>query len=237
MLVALLSFLAMIVGAPTAQSADDNDWEWTKELFPSSDISEPLPRRDSRLRILEGPAVGYATAEPPSNETNIHERPAPIDFRLISDGKYPVYELRGLIGFDSEERVLQVIGSRKGGWLHLRSEGGSLASAMAVGRAIRRAGVNTYVPAGQRCYSGCAIIWVAGVERWVGKRGIVGFHRPWFMENGQMIYGDTSDLVAYFQELGFNSTAIGKFLWPSEGLFFLTRRQALALGVEARFEH
>jgi ATP-dependent protease ClpP protease subunit len=58
----------------------------------------------------------------------------------------------------------------------LDSPGGALADGLDIGMMIRQNGFLTGVPDDARCASVCGLIWLAGVQRFVGERGNVGFH-------------------------------------------------------------
>jgi hypothetical protein len=63
-----------------------------------------------------------------------------------------------------------------GVWLN--SRGGDVAAAMEIGRIIRSVDGWTHIPSGDRCYSSCALIFIAGVVR--TNVGELGLHRPYF---------------------------------------------------------
>jgi hypothetical protein len=60
----------------------------------------------------------------------------------------------------------------------LNSSGGDVDAAMKVGRIIRSADGETRIRLKGRCYSGCALIFIAGVKR--ENFGELGLHRPYF---------------------------------------------------------
>jgi Clp protease len=66
----------------------------------------------------------------------------------------------------------------KNAFVDLNSEGGSVSAAMQIGRLIRKYDATTAVPENGKCYSSCALIFIAGVER--RNFGQVGLHRPYF---------------------------------------------------------
>jgi hypothetical protein len=60
-------------------------------------------------------------------------------------------------------------------FIDLNSEGGSVSSAMQIGRQIRKYEGTTTVKENGKCYSSCALIFIAGVER--RNFGQLGLHR------------------------------------------------------------
>lgn len=67
----------------------------------------------------------------------------------------------------------------------LNSTGGDLDAAMEIGRIIRRNNGDAIVEDGAKCYSSCALIYIAAVDRGVSGKGIVGLHRPYFASSPQ----------------------------------------------------
>jgi len=63
--------------------------------------------------------------------------------------------------------------------VHLDSEGGSVDSAIEIGRFLRDKNSNVMVSAGEQCASACLFILAGGVTRYLGGR--LGMHRP-FLE-------------------------------------------------------
>jgi hypothetical protein len=60
----------------------------------------------------------------------------------------------------------------------LNSPGGDVMAAMEIGRIIRSVDGVTDIPLNKRCYSSCALIFIAGVKRL--NYGELGLHRPYF---------------------------------------------------------
>ena len=82
----------------------------------------------------------------------------------------------------------------------------SVDAALAMGRLIRAQGLTTSVPAGAECASACALIWMAGQKRLLGRGARIGFHaisatRP----DGSRVQTHAYDHVLrrYLTELGF----------------------------------
>jgi hypothetical protein len=60
----------------------------------------------------------------------------------------------------------------------LNSEGGSTAAALAIGRIIRKNEATVMVPESGECFSSCAFLFIAGVNRM--NFGVIGLHRPYY---------------------------------------------------------
>lgn len=65
----------------------------------------------------------------------------------------------------------------------LNSPGGSVQDALELGRALRRAGMQTQMRSGDICYSACPYLLVAGVSRTVPDDAFVGVHQHYFGES------------------------------------------------------
>ncbi len=104
-----------------------------------------------------------------------------------------------------------------------------------MGRLISGSKIKTYVPKGRICLSGCAIVWMDGVERWIGAYATVGFHRPRRMENGQTVDGTTPSLIEYFKMHGASDKALPYLLTHWDGFYYLTPKNTAELGIEANF--
>lgn len=108
----------------------------------------------------------------------------------------------------------------------LNSGGGSEPDGLAIGRAIRRAGLSTRVPKGAMCASACADIFMGGVARRVDEGGRYGIHmatiatNPKFMEEvfvlvlaaydsktEKLNHGKVRELVQFFEQNAARSAA------------------------------
>lgn len=67
--------------------------------------------------------------------------------------------------------------------LYLNSPGGSVSDALAIGRAIREAEIETAISAGDICLSACPYVLSGGTARQVSEGGAVGVHQHYFDAN------------------------------------------------------
>ena len=74
------------------------------------------------------------------------------------------------------ENAIQDLGSRRL-YVRLDSVGGDVFAAMHIGRLIRKNDGVTIISVPSRCYSGCALVFIAGVMR--HNVGELGLHRPY----------------------------------------------------------
>jgi len=64
--------------------------------------------------------------------------------------------------------------------IFLNSRGGDVTAAMKIGRIVRKYDGWTVINGDNKCYSSCALIYIAGVDRNINGRGELGLHRPYF---------------------------------------------------------
>lgn len=89
----------------------------------------------------------------------------------------------------------------------LSSNGGDVIAAMEIGRIIRERKALVIVPSEANCYSSCALIYIAGVNRM--NLGVVGLHRPYLVgepsspqEIKEYIPNLLMDIRKYVKEMG-----------------------------------
>jgi hypothetical protein len=115
--------------------------------------------------------------------------------------------------------------------LHLNSSGGRIAEAERMGAEVRKRGLITYVS--ERCESACTHVFLAGRERWIGERAVLGFHRPSSPladqeRDGNLIEHERRRLTA----LGLPRDFIAKVLdTPSDEIWRPSPAELLAAGV------
>ena len=98
-----------------------------------------------------------------------------IRWRLLRDGTELAFVGGISVGAANElARMLDAAAQVR--VLHLNSSGGRIAVAERMGAEVRRRGLITYVS--ERCESACTHVFLAGRERWIGERAVLGFHRP-----------------------------------------------------------
>lgn len=105
-----------------------------------------------------------------------------------------------------ERLFLQRLAATPGATVVLSGPGGSVDAALAIGRLVRAQGLTTAVPAGADCASACALIWMAGQRRLLGRGARIGFHAISVMQrDGSQVQTHEFDHVLrrYLNELGF----------------------------------
>ncbi|MEM8794083.1 MAG: hypothetical protein AAGE61_00845 [Pseudomonadota bacterium] len=83
--------------------------------------------------------------------------------------------------------------------LCLNSPGGSYAEGRDIMAFVHENGIGTYIPAGSRCFSACAFIFMSGYSRgreyhfpsrWMHPKGFLGFHAPYFKLPTEQTYSN-----------------------------------------------
>jgi hypothetical protein len=98
-------------------------------------------------------------------------------FRLLRDGTE--LEFSGGINFGAVDELARMLdAASQVRVLHLNSPGGRLAEADLMAAEVRKRHLITYVS--EHCESACTHVFLAGRERWISKRAILGFHQPSF---------------------------------------------------------
>jgi len=123
--------------------------------------------------------------------------------------------------------------------VHLDSEGGSVDSAIEIGRFLRDKNSNVMVSAGEQCASACLFILAGGVTRYLGGR--LGMHRP-FLEtpSRSMTTEDVKKaatlnqerLRAYFREMNISERlADDMMMIPSNQMRWLSPQEIAVYGL------
>lgn len=119
----------------------------------------------------------------------------------------------------------------------LDSSGGAVLEGLAIGRTIRTRGFFTAVPENTLCASSCALIWLAGKQRFAEENSFVGFHAAYVYKNGKPSETGVGNALigSYLNDLGLSDRAI-IFVTsaPPEGIERLDRKKADQVGISYR---
>jgi ATP-dependent protease ClpP protease subunit len=179
-------------------------------------------------------------------------QPASVEGRVQCDEVCSIqdFRLRGEIGAETVGAIQKLIGELhrlaeqdkkeiQGGILEISSPGGSVHAAMAIGRLVRKEGVEVGVDANSLCSSACVLILAGGVMRFFIDN--VGIHAPYFEvpaqqinpENVRRSYGALlQDIRAYFREMNISENLADAMLRiPPGDVHFLTNEEASTYGL------
>lgn len=118
--------------------------------------------------------------------------------------------IEGDLTYQDREDFLTKINPFARGLVIFNSKGGSAYAGIEIGKTIRMRGFTTWVPSGSSCASACAVAWLGGTRRLVGKSAVIGFHSVYKIENGAPVAtGDGNAIYgAYLSQLGLSDRAI-----------------------------
>ena len=219
LMVATLAVLALDYGDIRSMTAARSASPSTTQPF-DEPAAEPLPqtRRGGEKRRA-----------PPVREADGALKDA-MRFELASDGRLEAY---GTITPGSAKRFAEEVGKR-GVYIKtvvLRSPGGSVQDALAMGRLIRDKGFATEVEDGRYCASSCPLVFAGGVERRAGPKAAIGVHQVSAlrtadltgdagMENAQMI---SAECQKYLRAMGIDlGVWVHAMETPRDELYYFT---------------
>lgn len=112
----------------------------------------------------------------------------PMPERLVLDPLEPDDSggrvlLTGKIEHGDAERIVTQLRATEAKTIVVHSPGGSVLDALTIGRAIRKAGLNTTLRESDVCVSACPYMFAGGLRRQVAKGGRVGLHQHYYGEN------------------------------------------------------
>lgn len=135
----------------------------------------------------------------------------------------------------SDARILsRLIDTSKKAIVHLDSIGGNLSAALEIGSKIRLSGASTSVSPGAECLSACALIWLAGSNRYMSQSSIIGFHAAYVDgETGPEEIGvGNAEIGAYLTHLGYSLEVVRlATIAPPDGMLYLSTDLAQAIGI------
>ena len=139
-------------------------------------------------------------------------------------GKYAVIRIDSSLTAEDGRRFKQIARDLDDAIVVLSSDGGSLTAAMEIGEQIAEKSFTTYVLQGHACLSECAIVWIAGAERYAGSASSIGFKGLYQGEGTKHLPSVSENVLlgAYLAKLGL-STAFMKYTaeaGPAEFRFF-----------------
>lgn len=158
------------------------------------------------------------------------------DVLLIPIGaeKMPIITLTGAIETGDAEKFKSQIININQAIVILNSSGGSVIDGLAIGGHIRSNKFFTAVPNNTMCVSACALIWLAGTQRFAEDSSLIGFHAAYIYKNGRPTETGVGNALigSYLNRLGLSDSAV-VFVTsaPPEGISRLDRQKAQQVGI------
>ena len=123
---------------------------------------------------------------------------ARIEHSTLADGAEGIY-VTGEIALGDEDRFAALAERYPQAVVYLDSPGGTVVSALEIGKRVRERGYRTVVLADSVCTSACALIWVAGAPRFLAPGAHLGFHATHMDEGGRLVEtGVGNAIVGYY---------------------------------------
>jgi hypothetical protein len=124
--------------------------------------------------------------------------------------------------------------SNSGAVVFLDSEGGEIIGALSIGELIRERGFTTAVIENRLCASACALVWLAGKNRYWHPSGKLGFHAAYHVTgDGLSESGSANALIgAYLAKLGYGYQTIYYVTSaPPTGMAWLSPAKSVEVGI------
>jgi len=142
-----------------------------------------------------------------------------------------VLVMSGMIGRGSYREFRRAVSRSKAEVVVLEGPGGILGEALLIAEEVRRRGLTTVVAANGRCASACAIIFLAGRTKHMGRGAAVGLHAASF-ENGVADPQATSIMAGYLRQLGVPTSTLRRMASTApQDIRWLTRAEQKALRI------
>lgn len=129
------------------------------------------------------------------------------DFDVIKVGTDTVIEMTGPIQNEDYDRLVVITKSIVPAHtlLKLNSTGGRIDPSIRIGYLVRTRKWATTVDG--TCQSACALIWLAGTERYLPQGAAVGFHQP-YNDDGSIAVLGVARMGAYLNAMGYNDITV-----------------------------
>jgi hypothetical protein len=139
--------------------------------------------------------------------------------------------MTGVIGRGSYERFHAAVARVTPAIVVLDGPGGNLGEALLIGEEVRRLGLGTVVGANRSCASACAIVFLSGRTRYVGKGAAIGLH-PAAFPDGSVDPRATQAMALYLGRVGVPSSTLEALATTTPGeIRWLSPSELAALGI------
>ena len=228
---AQIAFAAVLIGAdltrvlPTLLSPSDAP-QLTQPIGPGDQIRRFAPAELAPRTAAPGTRPLPMTTDMPSR----------LDFAAADWNGAPVITLTGQIAPGDAARFSDFLSTLAPPptSAFLNSPGGSVIDALAIGRAMRDAGLNSELTATDICLSACPYLLAAGLTRTVAPEALVGVHQHYFGENTALpaflavedIQRGQGEVMRYLAEMGIDPLMMQHALTtPPDEIYLLTPTQ------------
>jgi hypothetical protein len=207
----------------------------------AGDLGGVLPRFDPRAPALDAPVA-------PGDQTRRYRLPRdpgtqPIPARGDLPKRLTIFPeaggtaaMRGTIAPGDAPRIVEALSRDPPAAVTLNSPGGSVSDALAIGRAIRDAGIATSIDEGAVCLSACPYLLAAGVERTVADGALVGVHQHFFGQSTVLpaflavedVQRGQGEVMEYLDDMGVDPMVMRQALaTPPDEIYLLVTEELI----------
>ncbi len=225
---AQIAFAAVLIGADLTRILPTL-------LTPSNapELTQPIGPGDQTRRF--SPAdLAPRTANPNTRPIpSTSDMPSRLDFVAADWNGTPVITLTGDIAPGDAQRFADFLAAQTTPPVtaFLNSPGGSVIDALAIGRAMRAAGIKTEMTASDICLSACPYLLAAGTTRTADPEALIGVHQHYFGENTALpaflavsdIQRGQGEVMRYLADMGVDPLIMQHALTtPPDEIYLLT---------------
>ena len=162
-----------------------------------------------------------------------------VSLTPAGNGKEVILISGEILEDETPKKFLDLVKSSGADTVSFDSEGGNIMAALELGRAIRKAGLDTYQEQGRECASACSLLFASGVNRSADDQ-VIGVHQSWFdteagieMEEAVSAVQElTADMLTYLIEMGVDPKLLQLSLTtPSDDMHYLSTDEMVSLKV------
>lgn len=187
------------------------------------------------LLLGAAPSPGAAESENSREPSRAKpsEQAAPGRKRASRGDDKVVLVLTGVIQPGAYRQFRAAIAGRNPAVIVLDSPGGVLGEALLIGDEVRRRGLNTLVGPNGSCASACAVVFLSGRTKFMGKGAEVGLHSAYSLD-GRASPQATQVMASYLSGVGVPSSILKRMARtaPSD-IRWLTKSEQKALRIQA----
>ncbi len=225
---AQIAFAAVLIGAdltrilPTLLTPSD-----------APELTQPIGPGDQTRRFAPSdlaPRTATPGTRPIPTTTDM---PSRLDFVAADWNGDPVITLTGDIAPGDATRFAEFLDAQSTPPVtaFLNSPGGSVQDALAIGRTLRTAGINTEMTASDICLSACPYLLAAGTTRTADPEALIGVHQHYFGENTALpaflavsdIQRGQGEVMRYLDDMGVDPLIMQHALTtPPDEIYLLT---------------
>jgi hypothetical protein len=143
--------------------------------------------------------------------------------------------VNGQVNTGDDQDFIRLAGGLDHALIFLNGPGGNMITALNIGRYVRTRGWDTAVADKQLCMSACAVLWLAGTNRYMADTALIGFHAAYQVEQDKAVESSIGNALvgAYLNSLGLSDKAVIYLTYrPPEDIQILTKADARAVGIE-----